>query len=424
MKPFSLICISILAVSAFSQKGLSLSDSQELALSRNPLIPAAQAKVDAAKAAATQLTAEFMPKLSLNGLVAAGNGSMMFTPQAAGMSFSFAPSDGIGAADLSLEWNVFSFGRAQSMRKSGQSSVSAAEAELRMTKLNVVHELRTAFAMASRVRDELEGLRASLAAAVELERVTNEKYQAGKIPQAYVFRANADRLGIERELAKKEAELQGALAAVAASLGADMTDVKVGEWDVPMDVPESFEKAMEAALANSPEIAVAAAEAAAYAFRAEAANRSLLPQITFSAMGDVLSKDVMGFSSGSQFNLLASIPIFDGGRRHAEAAQANSERRALEAQLQNAKNKLRVEVVTAWSQWAASEKVVAAGKAQVAAAEEAYRIARIRYDEGKSIQAELSQALADLEAARAANAESTEYKRIAWSNLRRATGQI
>jgi cobalt-zinc-cadmium efflux system outer membrane protein len=120
--------------------------------------------------------------------------------------------------------------------------------------------------------------------------------------------------------------------------------------------------------------------------------------------------------------LVLSMPLADGGMRRAEADEMAAI--ADQAMQENQAVNVRVtsEVIAAWSRWAASPDVVRASEAQVAAAEEAYRIAKLRYQEGKAPQVEVEQVAAGLVDALAARAEANAFRRIAWANLMRAVG--
>jgi outer membrane protein len=421
MKTLSSLLVAVAAQCGFAQ--LNLTDAEKLARERNPLIPAAMARLSAARADARQLQAPYKPQISLNGIAARGDGSMMFSPEAGGRGFESAPREGILAADAMLEWTVFSWGREASLRRVGTRTIEAARAEAEMTVLDVLHELRIEFAMGLRLQSVVEGLKTQVASAQELERITNARYDEGKVPQAYVFRAKADRLRAERQLAVAEADLLAALAGVAVCCGADITGGRLGEWDIPLDVPKTFDDALNFALEHSPDIAKLKSEAAVMGFREEAAKRSALPQLSLNAMGDFLSREVAGSSRGTNAAAVLTFPLYDGGLRKSEIAQARARRLDLEAQLQAKINEVRREVVTHWAQWIAAEKVVESALAEKEAGSEAYRIAKIRYEEGKSIQVEVSQALADLQASMIAEAEAWEYKRTAWTHLMRAIGK-
>jgi outer membrane protein TolC len=291
-----------------------------------------------------------------------------------------------------------------------------------MTWLELLTEVRVEFAEAAKIQEELEGLKAMLEAAKELERVTKERVEAGKLPQAFLFGATADRLRVEREVVQMDAELQGAIARIAACCGVDVTGNRVGEWDVPMNAPQSYAEAEQLAYRNAPEVAMLEQEAQAWALRERYARQTGLPTVSLVASGDrVFANPDMG-RQGSQMGLWLSWPFGVGGMRRAEAEEAKKRKLQAEASVAVAKNQIRADITDAWARWTASAKVLESATAQIEAAQEAYRIAKVRYEEGKAIRAEVAQALADLLAANTALAEARRYQRQAWSRLTRPLG--
>jgi hypothetical protein len=65
----------------------------------------------------------------------------------------------------------------------------------------------------------------------------------------------------------------------------------------------------------------------------------------------------------------------------------------------------------------------AAAETEFGASAESYRIFSIRFEEGKAILAELTDARSALTHARLTVAETAAFERQAWSRLRRAIGQ-
>jgi cobalt-zinc-cadmium efflux system outer membrane protein len=108
--------------------------------------------------------------------------------------------------------------------------------------------------------------------------------------------------------------------------------------------------------------------------------------------------------------------------RKSEIAEARQKQRQAEAEVLVAKNMIRAELTAAWEKWLAAPKLLEAANAQTAAAEEGYRIAKLRYEEGKAIRTEVAQSLADLRDSHAGLAEANAYQRQAWSMVRRMMG--
>lgn len=412
-----LACAIALALTAASHAQVSLTEAQGLARDLNPIMKAARADVEAAKAAQGKYLAPYRPMIDLLAYGGRGNGNVM------DMNTGLEMLNGSGTgANLALTWKLFSGGQDAAARGIGFAEIAMARARERMAWQDLLLEVREQFAMGLRLQDEVEAVKLSLEAAEELERVTQERVDAGKLPLAFVYGAKSDRLRIERELSRVEAELRGALAKVAACCGADIIGGRLGAWDVQMDVPETLEKAIDAAYANSPDVAELEQEAKAWARRAKQIQGSGLPQVSFFASGDRIDSRGLMDDSGTQVGLFLTFPLFDGGMRKSEAAGAKKKQAEADAKAANKRNRIRAELTAQWAKWLAAPKGIESAKAQIEAAEEGYRIAKLRYEEGKAIRAEVAQALADHQEAHTAIAEAKEYQRTAWSRLVRSMG--
>jgi outer membrane protein TolC len=197
---------------------------------------------------------------------------------------------------------------------------------------------------------------------------------------------------------------------------------EMGEWDVPLSAPPTLEEALEMGMHMRPEVASLEETAKMYRLQARAARQSMGPEMSVLGMADALAAN-NGSDSFLKAGLVLSLPLSDGGMRRAEAAEADAQAKAAEAQKEAAMQRIEREIAEAWAEWVAAPHVMAAAEAEVQAAEEGYRVSKIRYEAGKSIQAEVSQALADLVAALGSRAQAREFQHLAWTKLARALGK-
>ena len=164
-------------------------------------------------------------------------------------------------------------------------------------------------------------------------------------------------------------------------------------------------------------------EAREYQLMEREASQSGLPDVRLVGAADQAFAGGGMDTRGTQAGLVLSWPIGDGGMRRADAAVAKKKRLMAEAASAVAKNELRAIVSAFWAQWEAAGPLLEAGHGMVESADEGYRVAKLRYEEGKAIRAEVSQALADQLEARTRLADAEAYRRTAWSQLMRALGQ-
>lgn len=404
--------LALLGTAASAWAQLALSEAERLARDLNPILAVSKADVEAAEAAASGLMAPYRPMLGL----------MLYGGRRQGMAmdqgFGLEMLDGVGSGGSAMfSWKVYSGGQDRTARELGANAVAMAKSRGGMAWQMLLVEVRLEFAEASKLQDEVEAAAQMVEAAKELERVTVERFEAGKLPEAFVFGARADRLRAEGELAKRKAALDGALARITACCGIEITGGRVGAWDVPSDVPDTLEAAIEKAYAGSPEVAMRVQQAGEWLWMERKAAQSGVPDLRVVAGADRAFAGAGMEDRGTQAGLVLSWPIGDGGMRKAEAAEARKRRTEAESAVAVAKNAIRAEVTAAWAEWVTAPHLLEAARGMVAAADEGYRVAKLRYEEGKAIRAEVSQALADQFEARTLLAEAERYRRAAWSKV-------
>jgi outer membrane protein TolC len=140
-------------------------------------------------------------------------------------------------------------------------------------------------------------------------------------------------------------------------------------------------------------------------------------------MGDWMSLSGFQPDTAYRFGFVLSFPLGDGGERRSSMNEQKAMADKAAADLKQTKLKAEAEVASAWAEWQAAPTVQKASDDQLASAEEAYRIALLRYREGKTILAEVIDARSQLVAAQLAKAEAENYTRRAWTMLQRAMGQ-
>jgi outer membrane protein TolC len=212
----------------------------------------------------------------------------------------------------------------------------------------------------------------------------------GKIPRFDLLRTQADAAGAQQQLANARAEISATLALLAQAMGVPAVALQAPAEEAPAGMPPD---GLEAALSSRPDLLaarkqVAAAQAAVRSRRAE-----YKPQVYGMAMLDGLVPSVMGTSVGVTVGVVAGVPLVDGGRRQAEVGEAEQAVARAQAAVTVLEQQVRAEVLAAEARAGAACENMDTAARQVTAAEEAYRVAQIRYEAGKSIVVELLDAL-------------------------------
>jgi len=388
------------------------------------MIAMALAKVDQTKARSERMNAMFQPILSINGYGATGKGEMNLGTLTMPTMVMGLPDKSSYGFSGSMMWRPFSFGRDALTRKASEAMVKMSAADAQTASLSLAYETRTAFAEALLKQEAVKARKEALDSAKDIEKTTQAMLDAGKVPQAFLFGAQAETAKMQKELAMAEADLQMAKAMLSESIAADQSvELNLGEWNEALVAPSSLKQALESAKQKRPELNSMTAGTANAKFELELAKRAFLPDMAFMAMADWMKPENMGEMDGQKLAFVISLPVFDGKERRAAKAEAEAKAKQNIADKKAVELKVLSEVAQAWAEWAASPSILEAAEAELKASEEAYRVALIRYQSGKSILAEVSEARAQLAQAKLSVNDSEVYRRKAWAKLMRAIGE-
>ncbi|MBS1723005.1 MAG: TolC family protein [Armatimonadetes bacterium] len=423
MKAILPVIATLVSASAFASEPVNLSQLSATALKEHPRVKAMVAERDAIDARRKMALVPFQPRLSLNGYGATGNGSMIFPSSVEPLNYSLLPSDSVAVANATFMWRVLSFGREAAVAEAGKADLRSADFLVRSEEQEVLLGLRMSFADAVFQRDRSTAFEAALASAQEVERVTQARFEAGKVPEAFTLRAKADTARAEKEVAMARADARAVLATLWESAGLEQApDNGLGAWDVALDAPSTQVEAVRQALAQRPEYLALVEDRKAAIARTNAIARSRLPDLNFMAMDDQMAHGRARGENGFKAGLVLSFPIGDGGERSAAGQEARAMTKKLDADTKAMRNRITAEVGVAWAQWSATADVRKAAGAELAASAAAYEVALLRYQDGKSILAELTDARSQLTMAQLSVAEAAAYERKSWSKLARSVG--
>jgi outer membrane protein TolC len=142
-----------------------------------------------------------------------------------------------------------------------------------------------------------------------------------------------------------------------------------------------------------------------------------------SAADRVCTQQNGGWFTDRSMGLQVSWPVFDGFRTRSNVALARAQYEVAQAQAAQAREAAAVELAQARSDLETARAQFAATRLNVAEAEEAFRLATLRFQRGLSTQLDVSDAQLALSTARSNEARATHELYLAAAGVARAQGR-
>ena len=407
---------------------LSLRDALALAQRSNVSIKQRQADAAAAAASARSSQAQQKPSVSTTTYGTVGDSSNILTtsPGVSPQNIFAVPSRGFADQNLMVMVPLFTGGSLAGRTLSARNQAAAAQAGEAGTRLTVSAEVTQAYANAALGNALVAVAVAQQSAEEEQVRITQEKVQTGRLAPVDLLREQAAQAEAQQSvLAAVNAQAQ-ALVTLRSLLGLPQSSALVltDTLDMLAASPSDLPVTLAAALASAkhrPELIAAEAQVQAAQSAVRSAEGAYAPQVYGVAMGDAsLGQGLQ--RAGYTLGLTASLPLYDGGQRRADVDGAKARAERAEADAQQAGQQVEQETASAWltEQTAAAQAQAAAPG--VAAAQQGYALATLRYNAGKSTTAERLDALAALVRAQGAFAEAQADVIMSRARLRAAIG--
>lgn len=407
-------------------QALTLQDAVNIALKESPVVRGAQEEVNAAIARVGVAKAGPRPALSATTTLSGGGMPGIYLTPSPVMPRSViaAPAGSFANQSLAVELPLYTGGRLGALIRQAKAARGASGADLAAVRHDLVLETKTTYRqvlLAQAVADIYKALKETTA---ERLRIDRDAVAAGRLARYQVLRDEAEDANAQQLLINARRDVDLTLVMLKTVMGVSQ-DSQLTLTDTLAAVPETRtrEELLTLAAKQRPELAAAAQRVAAASQGVTVARSEYLPQVSAMAMGDVMSGGGAGGSSGVAAGVVIGLPLLDGGRRRSQVNEAQAGVR----QAQQAEEKVKLQVVkdveTARLSLDAARQSIETAKTALASAEEDYRLAQLRYTEGRGINVEVLDALAALTRARTNEAQALYDYAVARDQLARAVGE-
>jgi len=360
-------------IASFSDPVLTSLVEEAQAHNRNLQIAAAN--VDRSRALARQAGAALTPNVNL-ALGASEGGGVQNTSRTQ------------LSTGLELNWEVDVWGRIRSGQQAAVASALAAEADYVFSQYSLAAGVARAYFLAIEAGLQ-EGVARSTADALEeTARIVNVQYQNGLASSQDLALARSDLATARDTVTNAAGARRDALRALEILLGrypgADL-DLRATLPDAPPPPPAGVPSEI---LERRPDLIAAEREVATAFNSLESAKAARLPAISLTSQIGGTSQSLTNLLDPANVawtlagNLVA--PLFDGGQRQSQVDISTAEQKQAVAAYGQAALDAFGEVETNLDQGVVLDDRLAALSEAAAEANEAYRLARLRYDEGET----------------------------------------
>jgi NodT family efflux transporter outer membrane factor (OMF) lipoprotein len=367
-----------------------LSGLIEEGLAHSPDVAAAEARLRRAQGLAQSAGAPLLPSVGVQGAV--GEDKLSYNTYPSTFPKSLLPQgwNDTGQLAASLDWDIDLWGRNRAAFAAARSEREAAAIDAQQARLLLSSAIAVAYADFARLVEEVEVRKAALELREASRRIVTQRVSGGldmlgsqRLSEAQASLARGELAAAQEALALRRHQI-AALIAAGPDRGLALARPEWRKSD-PQGLPEGVTTQL---LVRRPDIAIARERMMAAAARVRMAKADFFPAIRLSALYGVQSLGLdQLFDSGSSFGRvgpIVSLPIFHGGslrgryrgaRGSYDEAVADYDRTVLGAYQQAA------DAVT--SRTAITARLEQA-EAALASSEQAYAIARRRYEGGLS----------------------------------------
>lgn len=317
---------------------------------------------------------------------------------------------------LALSQTLELGGKRQARITSGSAEISAAQARQKQVLADYGYELAITYSAAEAAQVRVELLAADLGRAQEDLRIARALVEAGREADLRAVQAQAAASAMDADLQGAKADLGEALTRLSILAGrsepfTSVTSSLLGHADGMTVAPSGSE--------SSPALNVAQTEREAAARRVAVERGRATPDLT-------LSVGARRFASQSDTGLIAGVsvplPLFD--RNRGAVAAANARLAAAEARLNGARLEAEGGRRAAAAQVVAFQLRVTAAVRSESAAREAYDLARLGYEGGKTPLIEVLSARRALTEAQGRLLDARLARVRAEATLARLTGRV
>jgi outer membrane protein len=375
--------------------GITLEEAIFSAVSNNPQIAAAQARVSAADQRLSQAWSGFLPKLNASETYQRTTNPMWafgiklnqesITQQDFNPDLLNDPSAMNNyATQLWLNWPVYDSGQTWYAWQQADMARQAEDASLARTRQEMIAKTVSAYTDLVLAQHSVSVVDQAISTARAHLDMIQKKYENGLAVKSDVLRTQVHIAELEQDKVSADSRLSVSESALNAVMGAEMGQSLRPETPLLKTDMEAKElKAwIDLALAQRPDLIQLNFQDKIAEAEVSKSKTAYLPSVSLNGGYEWDSEDFNDMANNYTIGASITMNLFSGGQTLSKTREAVSSREEIKARIRSMKQQIRLETEQACRDVMAAEKRIAAAKVAVELSDEALRIVRNRYDSG------------------------------------------
>lgn len=410
-------------------------EAVRLGLEHSRLVGAARADAGAARAAFRQVQASRLPAVRVRGDYRRLVGDVP-APDIAipGFDTTFAifpiPRDQVHT-EISLEQPLFQGGRLRNQARAAEHEAEAAGLLAEQEEADVALGVRSAYWELYRARSGMESVEAALTQMEAHVRDLENLFEEGVILRSELLAALTRRSEVRLDLVEANNAVRVAALELNRLIGLPLdAEVEPVPGADPQPLGGDPERLVQQALEDRPHLRALEERTRALERQVGVARGTWLPEVslvaryTYARPNPLVLTEMDEFRGIGEAGILLSWSVFEGGRRPAQAAEAQSRLRAAEERLADAREQVDVNVQRRVLETVRADEALAVAREHAEQAEEAFRVISEQFEEGVVLSAQVLEAEQVHRAAQAGRAAAVAQQAVARAALLNALGQV
>lgn len=372
---------------------ITIEDAVRIALEKNYLFLGMKAKVDEKEAILRRMRTAYLPKLDTTSLYRRWDDSkfMVFSDQRSGTGLGPYNTFDYSAT---LSQTIYDGGKREAELGKAKAVLDSTESALELEKLNLIYEIKKAYYDALKAANDLKCKQGMLEEKQKSMEVTGNLLKTGAVLKRELLKANVELGQAKYSLKKAENDYKLFLMDLKSKLGLDLSlDIELADSTVIRNLDVDLEQLLLKAFQNGPMVKKLHADVMAAKKDIEKAESGFMrPKLSLESQYGFVNDQAKLENDYWMVEFKVSFPIFDGGQALAEIDQAKAILKQTQAGEKDLKNKLELDVRTAYAKIQELRELLPSIEENVKQAQENIRVEENIFEEGMALSLEVVKA--------------------------------